>query len=66
MAIIRGGRRRLVKQLQPKMYDFQVNAGLVVNDIATEAGERISAASALVLSLRCHPGCVVLAPLPSN
>lgn len=50
VAVIRGGAGGLVKQLQPKMYDFQVNAGLVANDIANECGERISAASAPVLA----------------
>ena len=49
-AIIRGGAGGIAKQLQPKMYDFQVNAGIVANDIVSEAGERLSAGSALVLS----------------
>ena len=50
-AIIQGGTGGLAKQLQPKMYDLQVNAGIVATDIATEAGERISPASAAVLAL---------------
>lgn len=51
VAVIQGGTGGLAKQLQPKMYDFQVSAGIVANDIATEAGERISPASAAVLAL---------------
>jgi len=49
-AVIEGGAGGLTKQLQPKMYDLQVSAGMVANEIAAESGERISPLSAAALA----------------
>lgn len=45
-AVILGGAGGLTKQLQPKMYDYQLPARMVAEDIVNEAGERLSPLSA--------------------
>ena len=48
-AVILGGAGGLTKQLQPKMYDYQLPARMVAEDIVNEAGERLSPLSAPAL-----------------
>lgn len=49
-AHVLGGKGGLTKQLQPKMYDNQLPAALIAQDIASEAGEVLSVRSATALA----------------